>query len=334
MNSNRLRFGAIAAAIGLAIGMTPNDRVQAQQIAVGNFGVSANGMPYAVAMEKGFFKAEGINVTGIITSAGGGTSLRNMLAGGVPYGEVNPGVVIAAIQQGADLKIISDNVLTVAEFIWAVKPDSPIKSLKDLKGAKIGYTNPRSTSQGLSMLLLQKGGLQPGDAELVRTGGFGEGIAALDTGLITVAAMPEPLWSKFKDKYRAIAVASEILPPLDNVVGVTTANMAAEKGDFIRAVIRARRSAVEFMHKNPDEAGDMVAKHYNIEPAVARSAVRNLTASRTNGIPYWGSGQIHLEGLKSMIEVQRMVGSITGEVNYDSIIDTRFLPEDIRAVVK
>lgn len=334
MNSNRLRLSAIAIAIGLTMALAPNDGAHAQQIAVGNFGVSANGMPYAVAMEKGFFKAEGINVTGIITSAGGGTSLRNMLAGGVPYGEVNPGVVIAAIQQGADLKIISDNVLTVAEFIWAVKPDSPIKSLKDLKGAKIGYTNPRSTSQGLSMLLLQKGGLQPGDAELVRTGGFGEGIAALDTGLITVAAMPEPLWSKFKDKYRAIAVASEILPPLDNVVGVTTANMAAEKGDFIRAVIRARRSAVEFMHKNPDEAGDMVAKHYNIEPAVARSAVRNLTASRTNGIPYWGSGQIHLEGLKSMIEVQRMVGSITGEVNYDSIIDTRFLPEDIRAVVK
>src|SRR5206468_226396 len=146
--------------------------------------------------------------------------------------------------------------LTVAEFVWAVKPDSPIKTVKDLKGAKIGYTNPRSTSQGLSTLLLKGGGLQPNDAELVRTGGFGEGVAALDVGMVTVTPIPEPLWSKFKDKYRAIAVASEILPPLDNVVGVTTANMAAEKGDFIRAVIRARRKAVEFMYKSPDEAGD------------------------------------------------------------------------------
>lgn len=332
MTRTRLHSISTIAAIALAaFAAAPG---HTQQIAVGNFGVSANGMPFAVAVEKGYFKAEGIDVTGIITSAGGGTSLRNMLAGGVPYGEVNPGVVIAAIQQGLDLKIISDNVLTVAEFVWAVKPDSPIKSVQDLKGAKIGYTNPRSTSQGLSMLLLQKGGVAPNEAELVRTGGFGEGIAALDTGLITVAAMPEPLWSKFKDKYRPIAVASEILPPLDNVVGVTTANMAATKGDFIRAVIRARRTAVEFMHKNPDEAGDMVAKHYNIEPAVARSAVRNLTSSRTNGIPYWGSGQIHLAGLKSMVEVQRMVGSITGEVNYGAIIDTQFLPEDIRAIVK
>ncbi|MBL8697614.1 MAG: ABC transporter substrate-binding protein [Alphaproteobacteria bacterium] len=307
---------------------------RAEQIAVGNFGVSANGMPYAVAVEKGFFKAEGIDVSGIITSAGGGTSLRNMLAGGVPYGEVNPGVVVAAIQQGADLKIISDNVLTVAEFVWAVKPDSPIKSIKDLKGAKIGYTNPRSTSQGLAMLLLTQAGLQPTDAELVRTGGFGEGVAALDTGLITVAPLAEPLWSKFKDKYRAVAVASEILPPLDNVVGVTTANMAAEKGNFIRAVIRARRKAVEFMHQNPDEASVMVAKHYNIDPEVAKSAVRFLTQSKTNGIPYWGSGQIHLAGLKRMIEVQRMVGAIKGDVDYKAIIDTQFLPEDIRAIIE
>jgi NitT/TauT family transport system substrate-binding protein len=227
----------------------------ATQIAVGNFGVAANGMPFAVALEKGYFKEEGIDVTGIITSAGGGTSLRNMIAGGVPYGEVNPGVVIAAIQQGADLKIISDNVLTVAEFVWAVKPDSPIKTMKDFKGRKIGYTNPRSTSQALAQMLIKQAGLKLEEAEIVRTGGFGEGVAALETGMIDVAPIPEPLWSKFKGKYRAVVSASEALPPLDNVVGVTTANMAAEKGDFIRAVIRARRRAVDFMYQNPDQAG-------------------------------------------------------------------------------
>ena len=63
--------------------------------------------------------------------------------------------MVSAILAGADLKIISDNVLTVAEFVWAVKPDSPIKSIKDFKGKKIGYTNPRSTSQALARMLLQ-----------------------------------------------------------------------------------------------------------------------------------------------------------------------------------
>jgi NitT/TauT family transport system substrate-binding protein len=182
------------------------------------------------------------------------------------------------------------------------------------------------------MLLLTKAGLKAGDAELVRTGGFGEGVAALETGQIDVAPIAEPLWSQFQSKYRAVARASDLLPPLDNVVGVTTVNMAAQRGDFIRAVFRARRRAVEFMIANPDEAGDIVAKDYNLAPAVARMAVRNLTTSKTDGVPYWGQGQIHLEGMKRMIEVQRMVGAISGTVDYDKIIDTRFLPDDLKAI--
>src|SRR5215475_5668248 len=252
----------------------------AEELAVGNYGVSANGMPFGVALVKGYFKDEGLNITGLISSAGGGTTLRNMLAGGgVPYGEVNPGVAVSAIIAGADLKIVSDNVLTVAEFVWAVKPDSPIKSIKDLKGRKIGYTNPRSTSQALARMLLQIAGYQPDDAELVKTGGFGEGIAALDSGQVDVVPITEPLWSKLKNKYRAVVVASDTLPPLDNVVGVTTVEMAEKKGDFIRAVIRARRKAVIFMREHPDEAAEIVAKQYNLEPAVALSAIKNLTTS-------------------------------------------------------
>ena len=324
------KLACLVAAASLSAGVTI---AHAEELAVGNYAVSANGMPFGVAMAKGYFKEEGLNITGLISSAGGGTSLRNMLAGGgVPYGEVNPGVVVSAILAGADLKIISDNVLTVAEFVWAVKPDSPIKSIKDFKGKKIGYTNPRSTSQALARMLLQTGGYSEADAELVKTGGFGEGIAALDSGQIDVAAITEPLWSKVKGKYRAVVTASATLPPLDNVVGVTTVEMAEKKGDFLRAVIRARRKAVIFMREHPDEAAVIVAKEYNIDLDVAKSAVRNLTTSKTQGVPYWGEGEIHLDGLKRMIEAQRSVGAITGEVDYSKIIDTRFLPDDLKAL--
>ena len=323
-----VRSLAVAAALCACLGVD----VGAEEIAVGNYGIAANGMPFAVALEKKLYQAEGADVTGIISSQGGGTSIRNMLAGGVAYGEANPGVTAVAVLQGADLKIISDNVLTVAEFVWAVKPDSPVKSINDFKGKKIGYTNPRSTSQALAILLLQAAGLKADDAELVRTGGFGEGVAALDLGLIDVAPMAEPVWSKYKAKYRAVAVASDILPPLDNVVGVSTAAAMATRGDFIRAVIRARRKAVEFMHASPDEAGDIIAKHYNLDREVARSAMQNLTASRTQGVPYWGSGQFHLEGMKRMVEVQRMVGALSGDIDVTKMIDTRFLPDDIKAL--
>jgi len=305
----------------------------AEELVVSNYAVSANGMPFGVAMAKGYFKEEGLNITGLISSAGGGTTLRNMLAGGgSPYGEVNPVAVVSAVLAGADLKIVSDNVLTVAEFVWAVKPDSPIKTLKDLKGKKIGYTNPRSTSQALDNLLLEQAGYKQGDVELVKTGGFGEGVAALEAGQVDMVPITEPLWSKYKDKFRAVVRAADVLPPLDNVVGVTTVEMAEKKGDFIRAVIRARRKAVAFMRDHPDEAADIVAKQYNIDKDVAKSAILNLTKSTTQGVPYWGEGDINLSGLKRMIEAQKKVGAINGDVDYDKLIDTRFLPDDLKKI--
>jgi len=325
------KLALIAAACALA-GTMAAGAARADDIVVSNYGVSANGMPFAVAMAKGFFKEEGADVTGILSSAGGGTTLRNMLAGSAPYAEVNPNAVIAAIQQGADIKIISDNVLTVNEFVWAVKSDSPIKSIADLKGRKVGYTNPRSTSQALATLVLQSAGLKTEDVELVKTGGFGEGVAALETGLVDAAPVPEPLWSKYKDQYRPIARATEILPPIANVVGVASMSQADSKGDFIRGVIRARIKAVQFMKDHPDEAGDIVAKAYNLEPEVARASVKALIASKTDGLDYWGAGQIHLGGLEKAIEVQKMVGAISGDIDAKSLVDTRFLPDDLKAL--
>ena len=97
-------------------------------------------------------------------------------------------------------------------------------------------------------------------------------------------------------------------------------------------MIRARRKAVAFMISNPDESGDIVAKVYNIEPAVARAAVTNLTTSRTNGVEYWGAGQINMGGLQKAVEVQKMVGAISGDVDLSKMIDTRYLPDDLKAL--
>jgi NitT/TauT family transport system substrate-binding protein len=282
--------------------LTGLNAASAEAIAIGNYGSSANGMPFGVALAKGYFQAEGANVTSIIASEGGGTSVRNAMSG-VAYGEANPGAIAVAIQQGADLRIVSDNVLTIAEFAWLVRKDSPIKTIADLRGKKIGYTNPRSTSQALDILMLAKAGLKPEDAELVKTGGFGPMVAALELGQIDVAPVTEPLWSKVKDKFRVLITGSEALPPLDNVVGVATAQAVATRGDFISAVIRARRRAI-----------------------------KNLVNSTTEGIPYWGEGDFHLDGMKRIIEVQKSVGALTGDIDLSKVIDTRFLPDDLKKV--
>src|SRR3546814_4825752 len=70
----------------------------------------------------------------------------------------------------------------VAEFYWIVMPDSPIKTVEDLKGKRLGFTNPKSTSQALDFLLLKQLGLTQDDVSMVKTGGFGPMLVALQEG--------------------------------------------------------------------------------------------------------------------------------------------------------
>jgi NitT/TauT family transport system substrate-binding protein len=310
---------------------TFDSAVRAEQIVVSNYGVAANGMPYAVAMEKGFFKQEGADVSGILSSSGGGTTIRNLLGGNLSYGEVDLAGTVAAIELGNDLHIISENVLTVGEFVWAVKPDSPIKSLSDFRGRKIGYTNPRSTSQALNILLVQTIGLAPADIDPIKVGGFGEQVVALDIGAIDIATLADPVWSKNSAKLRTVVRAADALPPLCNVVGVATGKAIAEHGDFLRAVLRGRRRAVEFMYAHPDEAGDIVARIYDLDPAIARQAVRNLTAMAPGATrPYWGVGRFDIKGMDAMIAAQRAVGAYSGTPDWGKMIDRSFLADDLK----
>ena len=255
---------ALGVVPGLAAGLAT---ACAEEIVVSNYGVAANGMPYAVALAKGFFKQNGADVTGILTSEGGGTTVRTLSAGNLAYGEINLTAPVIAMQQGADLKIISDNVQTVAEFVWAV-PKFTDPDPQRPQGQEDRLHQPALDQPGVGLLVLEAAGLKPTDAELVKTGGFGEGIVALDLGAVDIAPIPEPLWSQHKEKYRAVMRASDTLPPLDNVVGVTTSKAAAARGDFLRAVLRGRRQAVEFIYANPDEAGAIIAKVYNLSPEV------------------------------------------------------------------
>ena len=95
----RHRFGAwLALCASLAV--LPASAL-AEDITVTHWGASFYGAPYAVAMEKGWFKTDKFDVTGIITSTGGGTSVRNTLASSIPIGEVALPAAIEAVRAGA-----------------------------------------------------------------------------------------------------------------------------------------------------------------------------------------------------------------------------------------
>lgn len=309
--------------------------VHAIEIEVTNYGTTTNGFPFAIAMAKGFFKEAGANITGIRGSEGGGTTIRNMLGGNMPYGESSLAAAVLAIQGGADLRIISHNVYTVAEFYWLTKPDSSIRTLKDLKGKRIGFTNPQSTSQALDYLLLEAAGLKEADAELIKTGGFGPGLTALAHGGIDIMPIADPLWTLNQSRFRAAFWAGDVLPPLCNVVGLTTGRAAKENPGLIRAIVVGRRKAVEFMQTNLDETAQSIAKDHQMDAAVVRTVLRNLIEKKAPGaLPYWAAGQFNWDSMNNMIRAQRLVGVIKADVDWSKMVDESFLPADLRGGAK
>src|SRR5262245_53388592 len=181
-------FHAALAIVGMILAVTP---ACVAKITVSQYGRLVATLPWAVALEKGMFKEAGLDVDGITASAGGGTSVRNMLAGTLPYAEVATTAAIAAVRAGIDLKIVALASNHIGELAWATKPDSGITSVKDLVGKKVGFSNPKSTTESIVRYAMQKEGLA-GKVELVSMGGLGPGLTALAQGAIAAAPWNDP----------------------------------------------------------------------------------------------------------------------------------------------
>jgi NitT/TauT family transport system substrate-binding protein len=122
------------AVAGLAALSLMTSFAHADEISVTQWGTSLYGLPYAVAMENGLFKKAGIDITGILGSGGGGTTVRNILASDTPYGEVAVAAALAAQRQGLDLVIVNVGTRSVAESSVVTLKDSSVKSITDLAG--------------------------------------------------------------------------------------------------------------------------------------------------------------------------------------------------------
>lgn len=315
-------FGKFVAAIGASLvgALAAAPAAKAEQISVTHWGVLMYGAPYAVAMEKGFFKEAGVDIDGILTSKGGGTTMRNVLAGGLPYGEVALSAVVAAAREGIDLRIVNGGAQTVGEILWATMPDSPVKTIEDLKGRKMAFTSPKSVTDMVSIMVLEAKGIPLNEVERVAVGGIGNGLTALEQGGVDATPIMDPVWAKSKGKYRALFWAKDILPPMMQSVGVTTAEFAESNPDKLRAIIQGRRKGVEFIYANPDESAEIFAKHYNIDPEVARTAINNMIEMK-----YWSAGELDLAAMDNMVKGLQIVGEVDGPVDWSKLVDEQFL---------
>jgi NitT/TauT family transport system substrate-binding protein len=101
------RFNSCLFSAALALFSAPGIHAQADKLIVTHYAGALNGLPYTIALEKEYFKDAGVNISGIIGGAGGGSGVRGLLAGGRLYAEVVLPAAITAARQGLDIKMIN-----------------------------------------------------------------------------------------------------------------------------------------------------------------------------------------------------------------------------------
>lgn len=311
----RLLFGVIASLL-LSAG------ARAESIHLSHFGEVMPSVPWAVALEQKLFQKNGVDVTEVISSHGGGTTIRNMLAGGLGFGESAAGATVTAIKSGLPVKIVGVGSDSVADILWIVQKDSPLETIKDVRGKKFGTTSPGALTYVLGQTMLKENGLDYTDLTPVPVG-TGAGLAALDHGAVDATYEYEPLFSRDEGKYRVLARVSDAVPKVTTLFLVATQDMIDKQPEKLRGIMLAHKQAVDFIYAHPKEAAELAAKRMvGVDKAVVERAVTRLAQGK-----YWSDGGFDPAAMDALQKVLQLTGETKGPVDFKTMADERFLPQ-------
>jgi len=139
--------------------------------------LSASIAPLMIAIDKGYYAAEGLDIEMI--KAGGGVSTPALIAGEVPY-TTSSGSAISAIIGGAPLKVIYTTEDRPGYELWTVSPD--IKSVNDIKGKAVAIQTRGDTNEIAMSIFLKSHGLPANAVSYLASGSEENKLAAMQSG--------------------------------------------------------------------------------------------------------------------------------------------------------
>lgn len=295
-------------------------------ITVTHYPTGLYAVPYDVGMEKGFFEEEGIKINKIVGSNGGGTTVRNVLSGDLPFGDVSASAVLQSYLAGAPLKIVSGGVQSVGDVVFVTRKDAKIDKVEDMVGKKWSFTNPGSVSETTSQLVFKAAGIDPKSLKLVASGGVSEGLTLLGAGDVDSALMLEPAYSVQKDDWKTLVRVSDLVPKYQQSLLITSPQLIKENPGLVKRFIAAYQKSVEWTYANPEEAGKIFAKSAEIDEKASVAAIINLTKAK-----HWGS-KIEVDAINNVVKGMQMANTLKKgqEIVWDEVLDMRFLPKDQR----
>lgn len=230
-----------------------------------------------VAVEKGFFTAEGIE-TELVSMTGGARILEALGAGSVEIGFSNVVSLILAHDAGLPFVAIGGGPVENEkhqEHAILVRQDSALNAVTDLAGKTIALNTRKNIDELMVTLLLRKHNVDPASVTFLEVP-FPRMLAVLASGDIDAAAAIEPFVTLGVETSSAKILTynyPEIQPETEISTYVTTKRWASQRAEIVNGFRHALARASAYANNNQAEVRTILTKYTRLDHEQARKVV-------------------------------------------------------------
>jgi NitT/TauT family transport system substrate-binding protein len=295
-----------------------------QPVTIAQFGHIFLYLPVYVALDKGYFADQGLNVR-LISTGGDEKTFTAVTSGNAQFGVADPTFVAIAREHGQGGQVVASVVNGVPFWGVAFRPDiGPIKKVEDLKGLRIATYSAPSTNYTVMKKLIQNHG-EPVAARIVQGAPTGSIVAMVKANQADIAMEVEPAASI------AVSQGGHVVWSLKKqfgdfaITGLTVAdNYPLQNSATIRSAVRALNKAMEFIHSDFEGTLEVAKKEFpDTDPQILRAALRRMIDEGT--IPR--SPVISKEAWDKAIALRRETGDLTGDGSFATNVEMKFARE-------
>jgi NitT/TauT family transport system substrate-binding protein len=302
--------------LGVAFARLAHDAAAAEKIKFALPGNSMGYLPLFVAVHRGFFNDEGIDIE--LPRLVPAMAQNALMAGEVQYhGLADSGLRLAA--RGAPIKAIFYGADRPMYYLVGQKE---VRSVAELKGKKVGVSQFGGTSDLSARLALKHFGVEPErDALIIQIGVEGTRVAALKVGSVEAIIVPVPAVVLLKrDGFNVISFIGDVVEFASNGYS-TTDQRIKEHPEEVKKVLRAMYRGLRFSKENPEETIKIIERQWKVEPVIARESYQAIIPALND------DGIIGEKQLKVHFDIIRRTEKNIGEIPVEKVIDFRLLRE-------
>ena len=227
-----------------------------------------------VAMDKGFFKAEGLELE-TVPMAGGAVIVQGVTSGDLQFGWTNVISLYQAHVEGFDFKLIAGGASNVKgtneTHAIEVLKTSPIVRANDLEGKTVAVNTLNNIVHLMALAWLDKNGANSSKVKFVEMP-FPNMEAALATGKIDAISIQEPFATAAVEKGGARVLVNpwgEVIPKFLIASWFGSDKWLQKNKQMAEAFVRAINRGIDVIHADPEASRSLMVKWAGLNPDLA-----------------------------------------------------------------